>query len=151
MSAPLLKDPEKKLLSEFGGVMEKAGLPDVSGKIFAWLLICDPPCQTSDEIAQALGIDGDLAGQMGEMLTEFGMTEKVSLPDKKCFVVKPIGQMMQQRMGLLHEFRQTIQHSLILLKDQPEKQQRLKDLDSFYGLLEEELPKILACWEAGIK
>jgi hypothetical protein len=30
------------------------GLPPVLGRVFAWLLICDPPEQTAAEIAEAL-------------------------------------------------------------------------------------------------
>lgn len=146
MAAPLLK--EKRILDEWGTMMEKVGLPKDAGRVFGYLLICDPPCQTADEIALALEMDREIAGQMGEMLAQFGLGEKVSLPDKQCFVLKPVDELMQGRMKILGEFRQSLDKAYEELKDQPERVGRLKDYRDLYALFEEELPKIFERWEA---
>jgi MarR family len=36
------------------GDTRRVGLPPVTGRVFGWLLICDPPEQTAAEIAEAL-------------------------------------------------------------------------------------------------
>lgn len=145
MAAPLL---EKRILDEMGTMMEKIGLPKDAGRVFGWLLICDPPCQTTDEIALALEMDREIAGQMGEMLAQFGLGEKVSLPDKQCFVLKPVDELMQQRMKTLGEFRKSLDEAYEAMKDQPDRVGRLKDFRDLYATFEEELPKIIERWEA---
>lgn len=34
---------------------DQYGLPPITGRIFGWLMICDPPAQSGAEIAQAIG------------------------------------------------------------------------------------------------
>ena len=43
---------EQWFVEEAGIVFEQTGLPRMAGRIFGWLLICDPPHQSTDQLAE---------------------------------------------------------------------------------------------------
>lgn len=146
MGNPLLI---QQFVEDFAKVLVQAGVPTEAGKIFGWLLACDPPCQTAAEIAQALALDRDLVEQMGSVLVQYGVVDSVSLPDKECFAAKPLDEMVQRRFGLVDGLIKALNKGLEVTKDFPAQQDRLLEYRDLYALMGEELPKIVERWKAG--
>ena len=47
-------DSERSFIEEVGVVFEQTGLPRMSGRLFGWLLIADPPYQSPAQLAESL-------------------------------------------------------------------------------------------------
>ena len=45
---------ERHFVEDVGITFEQTGLPRTAGRIFGWLLISDPPHQSTSELAEAL-------------------------------------------------------------------------------------------------
>ena len=46
------QDEEQRFVEEVGIVFEQTGLPRMAGRILGWLLISDPPHQSTDQLTQ---------------------------------------------------------------------------------------------------
>ncbi|WP_051809110.1 GbsR/MarR family transcriptional regulator [Actinoplanes subtropicus] len=53
------------------------GLPAAFGKLMGWLLICDPPQQTSAQLVQALGLAKGSVSTGMRALEQLGMVQRV--------------------------------------------------------------------------
>ena len=40
---------EERFVERMGGILAAEGLPPVAGRLWAWLLVCDPPEQTAED------------------------------------------------------------------------------------------------------
>ena len=49
-------DERMRYVDRFGEWMAEFALPRTSGRILGWLLVCTPPAQSTDDIAEALHI-----------------------------------------------------------------------------------------------
>ena len=49
-----MRDDEAAFVESMGQLMGNYGLGPMAGRVWAWLLICDPPEQTAGELAEAL-------------------------------------------------------------------------------------------------
>ena len=48
------REAKQKYAEEFGLLYSTMGMPPAYGNLLGWLMICDPPDQTSTELAEAL-------------------------------------------------------------------------------------------------
>jgi DNA-binding transcriptional regulator GbsR (MarR family) len=140
-------------VEEVGLMFELAGLPRMSGRIFGWLLISNPPQQSHSEIAEVLQASKGSISTMTRLLIQIGLIERVSLPGERrdYFQIKPNAwsQMTKQRMAQITAFRQLAEKGLDLLKDtSPRLQQRLQEMRDIHAFLERELPLLDERWEA---
>jgi DNA-binding transcriptional regulator GbsR (MarR family) len=62
---------------EVGTVMSGMGMPAAFGKLMGWLLICDPPQQTSTQLASALGLSKGSVSTGMRALEQLGMVRRV--------------------------------------------------------------------------
>ena len=50
----MMTDQESAFVEEMGQVLASYGMTPMAGRMWGWLLICDPPEQTAADIADAL-------------------------------------------------------------------------------------------------
>ena len=74
---------EQQLTEDFGLFFEHLGVPRMAGRILAWLLICDPPEQTMQDLVDALGASKSSISTMTRMLINFRLIERLSLPGER--------------------------------------------------------------------
>lgn len=139
-------------VEEVGLMFEMAGLPRMSGRIFGWLLISNPPQQSHSELAEVLQASKGSISTMTRLLIQIGLIERLSLPGERrdYFQIKPNAwsQMTKQRMAQITAFRQLAEKGLELLKDtSPRHQQRLQEMHDIHAFLERELPLLDERWE----
>src|SRR4051794_17405161 len=60
-----------------GLFFEQVGGPRTMGRLYGWLMICDPPDQSLAELAETLGVSKASISTMGRLLLEGGMVERV--------------------------------------------------------------------------
>jgi DNA-binding transcriptional regulator GbsR (MarR family) len=144
---------EKKEFPEsFGIIFERMGVPRMAGRIWGWLLVCDPPHQTAAELAQAVTASRGSISTMTRLLTQFGLIEQIGLPGQRnrLYRVKSgaFSELLKVRMSLITEVREMAERGLKLLKGEPlQARRRLQECRDFYAFFEKELPALVRKWE----
>ncbi|MBF2002871.1 MAG: MarR family transcriptional regulator [Synechococcales cyanobacterium C42_A2020_086] len=150
----LIKQPfeQTHFVEEVGLMFELVGLPRMSGRIFGWLLLSNPPYQSHSELAEVLQASKGSISTMTRLLIQIGLIERVSLPGERrdYFQIKPNAwsQLTKQRMAQIATFRQLAERGLDLLKDaSPRQRQRLQEMRDIHAFWERELPLLDERWE----
>ena len=143
----------QRFIEEFGLFVEGAGLPRMAGRILGWLLICDPPEQTMQDLTHALQASKSSISTMTRLLIQFRMVERVSLPGKRrdYYRVPPDfwERWLEESVSKVAEFRKMAARGLDLLHDEPaSRRQRLQAMHDVYLLLEQAYPRMVAEWKA---
>jgi DNA-binding transcriptional regulator GbsR (MarR family) len=68
-----MRPEEQEFVDRWSRILASEGLPPVAGRLWAWLLICEPADQTVEEIGQAIGASrGAISGAV-RMLEPSGL------------------------------------------------------------------------------
>jgi DNA-binding transcriptional regulator GbsR (MarR family) len=68
-----MRPEEQQFIERWSAILAQEGLPPVAGRLWAWLLVCDPPDQTVEQIADAIGASrGAISGAV-RMLEPSGL------------------------------------------------------------------------------
>lgn len=133
-------------------MFELVGFPRMSGRIFGWLLISDPPQQSTGELATGLQASKGSISTMTRLLIQIGLIERVSIPGERrdYFQIKPHAwsQLTKQRIAQITSFRQLAEKGLSLLEgSSPPLQERLQEMRDIHAFWERELPLLDKRWE----
>lgn len=139
-------------IEEVGLMFELVGFPRMSGRIFGWLLISDPPQQSTSDLTEILQASKGSISTMTRLLIQIGLIERVSLPGDRrdYFQIKPHAwsQMTKQRMAQIAAFRKIAERGLGLMDASPDPlKQRLKEMRDIHAFWERELPLLDERWE----
>lgn len=146
-------DPEvMQFVEDVGLLLEHRGHPRMAGRILGWLLICDPPHQSIDELAEILDASKASISTMTRLLVQMDLLERVGLPGERrdYFRIKPgaWSELMRETMEEILMARRLTERGLELLEGKPaELKQRLKEARAMYAFFEEEFPTLLERWE----
>ncbi len=77
------REARQKYAEEFGLLYSTMGMPPAYGKLLGWLLICDPPDQTSTEMAEALGLSKGSVSTGMRMLEGAKLARRVTRPGQR--------------------------------------------------------------------
>jgi DNA-binding transcriptional regulator GbsR (MarR family) len=149
-----LQDEEKNFIEECGIVFEKTGLPRMAGRIFGWLLISEPPYQSSAELAEVLMASKGSISTATRLLIQIGLLERFVIPGVRHDHFRLRDDALQRtiRHGLEDEinmFRTLARHGLALLGNTESGRRRwLEEMDERYAFLEQEFPVLLARYDA---
>jgi len=144
---------EQRFVEEVGIVFEQTGLPRMAGRILGWLLISDPPHQSTDQLVEALMASKGSISTMTRLLIQIGLIERLSLPGVRhdYFRLRPDAWQHMIRRGLEDEIRmvrQLAERGLELLADKtPLTRKWLEEMRDVYTFLEREFPVLLERWE----
>lgn len=133
-------------------MFERVGFPRMSGRIFGWLLISEPPQQSTSELAEGLQASKGSISTMTRLLIQIGLIERVSLPGKRrdYFQIKPHAwsQMTKQRISQIATFRELAKKGLGILEGTPAHlKERLQEMHDIHAFWERELPLLDKRWE----
>lgn len=139
-------------VEEVGLMFELVGFPRMSGRIFGWLLISNPPQQSTSDLAEILQASKGSISTMTRLLIQIGLIERVSVPGDRrdYFQIKPHAwsQMTKQRMSQIAAFRQLAERGLSLIEDVPPPlRKRLQEMRDIHAFWERELPLLDERWE----
>lgn len=143
---------EQHFVEEVGLFFAQWGLPRMAGRILGWLLICDPPHQSMNELAGALHASKGSISTMTRLLTQYGLIERVALPhQRRDYVQVRPGiwtDALHQRMLATAAFRQLAERGLTLLADpDASRGERLREMRDIYAFFERELPLLIERWQ----
>jgi DNA-binding transcriptional regulator GbsR (MarR family) len=143
---------EQNFVEEVGIVFEQTGLPRMAGRILGWLLLSNPPHQSTDELTSALMASKGSISTMTRLLIQIGLIERISLPGVRhiCFRIRPgaLQHLLRKKVEVLTIFRQLAERGLELAEGKsPLSRQGLEEMRDMYAFFERELPALLERWE----
>jgi DNA-binding MarR family transcriptional regulator len=152
MSGVAEMSPEEgEFVDRMGLFMERVGGPRTMGRVYGWLMICDPPHQSLTELATALGVSKASVSTTARLLQEAGMIERFPAPNRQHrYRITPGGwtqvlrtQLAGVRMGL-----ETLEYGLsVISADRPEQRARLEDSRDFFLFGEFDANQLIRRWE----
>jgi len=148
-----LQDEEKNFVEEVGVVFEQTGLPRMAGRVFGWLLISDPPYQSSAELAEALMASKGSISTTTRLLIQIGLVERFVRPGERYDHFRLREDALQRTIqhGLEDEiklFLNIAHKGLGLMKDEASiRRQWLEEMYDRYTFLEREFPVLMERWQ----
>lgn len=130
-------------LSQVAIATEKMGLGANLGRIVGFLMICDPACQTAEEIAAATNVDPAEATGTLEGLAKWGSLDRIAMIEDEpaCFALRPVRELMAERMQFIEDMKDALAEGIKLLG--AEENPLLVEFHDLYQVLQEQLPDAL--------
>ncbi len=147
-----LQFEKKGFVEEVGLLFEQTGLPRMAGRILGWLLISDPPHQTTSDLTEALLASKGSISTVTRLLIRIGLIERTSLPGERrdYFRIKPGAwhQFMGESLAQTTALRQLAERGLELLEGEAHlNRQWLEEMRDMYAFFEREFPALMERWE----
>jgi DNA-binding transcriptional regulator GbsR (MarR family) len=146
---------ERELVQQIAAVFEHAGFAPVAGRIIGRLMLCDPPHQSSAELASYLSASKGAISTSTRMLMHAGMVERVRLPsDRSSYFRIHAGcwnEMMHAEAQRIRRLRRIGDEALAFLEAtgaDPSRSARIREFRDFNSFFETEFPALLARWDA---
>lgn len=139
---------KKRFIEDFGLLFEGCGMPRMAGRIFGWLLICDPPHQSAKELSKITGASKGSISSMTHLLIQRQVIERVGLPgNRSTYYRLRFGswrEVLRSRMSFITAFRKLTEQGLVLIKNEkPQVKERLQQICDLYTFFEKEIPAVL--------
>jgi DNA-binding transcriptional regulator GbsR (MarR family) len=126
------------------------GVPPLTGRLLAWLLVCDPAEQTAAQLAEALGASkGSISGATG-MLVRAHLVDRLHIRGERAdrFRIRPEAWDDQVRDQGVPQARALLAQGLEALAGaSATRRARLEELDAFYAWWEERMPALSEEWQ----
>lgn len=132
-------------------ISKSYGLPQMTGRVLGWLLVCDPVEQTAAQLAEALDASkGSISGATG-MLVRIGLVDRLHVRGERAdrFRVRPEAWDEQLRdQPATDHARALLARGLEALADEPPaRRARLEELDQFYAWWQSRAPGLWDEWQ----
>jgi len=142
----------KRLVEDVGIIFEDMALPRMAGRMLGWLLICDPPHQSSAELCAAIGGSKGSISSMARLLIQAGLVERMGVPGDRIiyYRIKPGAwfELMRNRIAHLTVMRRLAERGLELMAGlDAQTKNRLEEIHDFYAFFEQEMPLLLERWQ----
>ena len=146
------RNSARQFAEDFGIFFEKLGFPRMAGRIWGWLLTCNPPHQNAEQIAAGVEASRGSVSTMTRLLMQLGLIERVGLPGERSgfYGVRSGGfaAILQARMRITTELRKVVEHGLEMLKDEPDSARRhLEEYRDLCRFFEREFPALIDKWK----
>jgi len=130
----------------------EAGAPRMVGRVFGWLLVCDPPEQSAAELADVLQASRGSISTATRVLLRLGLIERARARGERFDRFRAHPEAWDEHLWREEQFsapRRVIALGLDALADEPAaRRARLLELDSIYAWWERRLPALRAEYEA---
>ena len=139
---------EEQFVAEMGQFLGASGMTPMGGRMWGWLLICDPPEQTADDLATALRASRGAISGTARMLETAGMIKRLTRPgDRREYFSVPPGTfdaLITNSGRAFRRFVEVTEQGLRILADRPpEASRRLREVHDAYAFLEREVPALV--------
>ncbi len=153
MSVDPLHEERLRLAEEFGRFFDEYGLPRVEGRILGWLVVCEPPEQSADDLARALGVSRGGISMGMRMLMRSEAAERVPVPGsrKHFYRLRPglWRREIERRVQEAVRTRDLAAEGLQRLESAPAEQLgRLRDMREMYDFLARGYQELSQRWRA---
>ncbi|ASW90662.1 GbsR/MarR family transcriptional regulator [Mycobacterium marseillense] len=126
---------EAEFVDRLGLFFELLGATRTMGRLYGWLLICDPPQQSLTALAAALSVSKASISTVARQLLEGGMVERLPSPNRQhLYRVTPGGftSVLETQLSLMRRGIEPAEFALSVLgEDRAEQRQRVEDFRDF--------------------
>lgn len=141
-------------VEDFSLRIEELGHPRIYGQILGWLLICDPPEQSFQDLMENLEISKASISNITRMMLERGLIEKVRVKGERQIYFKikdgSLIEFMEKQMELTLNLANITKKGLDLAKTEGVKNtKRLERANEFHHFLAQELPNLIEKFRSG--
>jgi DNA-binding transcriptional regulator GbsR (MarR family) len=144
---------EAELVDRIGLFFEKLGGPRTMGRIYGWLLVCDPPQQSLTALATTLGVSKASVSTVIRLMEEGGLVERLPASGRQHhYRITPGGftQVLQVQLERMRAGVEAAEFGLSVIgEDRPEQRGRLEELRDFCEFCTgDALGEFMRQWEA---
>ncbi|MBL1079883.1 hypothetical protein JK358_36350 [Nocardia sp. 2] len=146
-------DEQLAFVEDFALVLERMGLVRMVGRAAGWLLVCDPPQQTFNQIAAALQASKGSISSALKTLTTMRWVDKTTRPGERrdYYAIRPgiLPELTRQQSGMYENLTEMTARGLALFDDpHGEEAARVRDMHEFFVWMGKELPALIDRWYA---
>ena len=144
-----MTETEAKFLEELSVRFEEDGEPHIAGLIMGWLLICEPPEQSFNQLVDELQVSKGSVSNMTRHLEYKRLIEKVRKPGERqiYFRIRPSAweEVMNKHLEITRKLYQIAQKGIDLLEhESEERKQRLMEMRNFFAFASSRIPDLIA-------
>jgi DNA-binding transcriptional regulator GbsR (MarR family) len=145
--AATLTHEQSAFIEEMGQFLGGYGMTPMAGRMWGWLLLCDPPEQTAAEIADALQASRGAISGTARILTSAGFIRRTTRRgDRREYFSSPPEAMdsMLSNAGVVYRrLREIAEHGVAAAGDSPSAKARLEEFRDVITFIEQELPRMI--------
>jgi len=140
---------ESEFVEEMGQFLASLGMTPMAGRMWGWLLICEPAEQTAAEIAEALHASRGAISGTARLLANAGLVRRATRRgDRREYFSAPaeaLDAMLMSAASLYRQMRQIAERGLAAIEDRPaDSKTRLEEFRDVMGFVEIEVPRVIA-------
>jgi hypothetical protein len=131
-------------------ISKSYGMPQMAGRVFGWLLVCDPVEQTAAQLAEALEASKGSISTATGMLVRIGLVDRLHVRGERAdrFRLRPEAWDEQVRDQGVDAARALLAQGLeALAGEPPARRARLEELDAFYAWWQSRMPGLWDEWQ----
>ena len=143
-----MTEDQAVFVEAMGQFLGSSGMTPMSGRMWGWLLICDPPEQSAADLALELKASRGSISGTARILTTAGLIHRTTRRgDRREYFSVPAGgfeALFETAMAAYARFNRITAHGLSLMTDRPSAaRERLQEVHDIYAFLEREFPALL--------
>ena len=143
-----MNERESAFVEEMGQALASYGMTPMAGRMWGWLLICDPPEQTAADLAEALQASRGSISGTARILANAGMIRRTTRRGdrREYFSVAPetFEQFLASAGRIYRFFREIAERGLAAIDDRPpESRARLQEFHDVFSFVEQEVPAVI--------
>jgi len=140
-------------VEQMGEHFAQIGSTRIAGRLVGWLLVCDPPHQSAEDLARATGASKGSVSNMVKLCAAAGLIQRIGIPGERraYYQIRPEAwsELFVAQMAKTAQLRLIAEEGLKALDDAPvERRARLKGMRDLYAFYEGEVPAMLERWRA---
>jgi DNA-binding transcriptional regulator GbsR (MarR family) len=144
----LVTEQEAAFVEAMGQFLGSSGMTPMAGRMWGWLLICEPPEQSAADLAEALKASRGSISGTARLLATAGMIRRTTRRGdrREYFSVPPhaLESLIAGAGDAYRRFRELTEEGLALVADRPpESRARLQEVHDVYAFYEREHPAAL--------
>lgn len=143
-----MTEGESAFVEEMGQALASYGMTPMAGRMWGWLLICDPPEQTAAELAEALQASRGAISGTARLLASAGMIRRSTRRgDRREYFSAPpeaLDSFLENAGRIYRRFREIAERGLDAIAERPPaSRRRLEELRDVFAFVEEEVPAVV--------
>ncbi|MGW4423262.1 GbsR/MarR family transcriptional regulator [Streptosporangium sp. NPDC004631] len=142
---------EIEFVDRMGLIMERLGGTRTMGRLYAWLMICDPPDRSLTDLAAELGVSKTSVSTVARQLELSGMVERVPTSTREHHYRMVGGgwaQVMRVQLAAVKQSLDTLDFGLSILgDDRPGQRGRLEDTREFFAFILQDSDEMFERWK----
>jgi hypothetical protein len=140
---------ESQFVEEMGQFLASLGMTPMSGRMWGWLLICDPEQQTAADIAEALHASRGAISGTARLLATSGLIRRTTRRgDRREYFSAPpesLDSLLGSAAGIYRQMRGIAERGLAAIADRPiDSRARLQEFHDVMAFVEREVPRVIS-------